>query len=149
MPSLSAPLALWSFSSVAGIRPPNAPAASQSPAAFPPASSPGFQHLVIKPNIGLGGMTWADANITTPRGAVRVFWSLAPLLQLYAAVPPGASATVHIPVTAGQDVTESGVPAASAPGVTFRMRTADRAIFDIISGAYAFAVVGNGTLSFA
>jgi hypothetical protein len=146
MPSLCGPLALWSFSSLLGLRPPRAPAgATASSPDFPPRASAGFRHIVIKPNMGLGGMRWANGTVTLPAGLCRVAWFWAPganataaaRMRLFVDVPAGAAATIHMPAVAAS-VTESGRPAESAPGVTFRTTFGDRAIFDVVSGAYAF-----------
>ena len=147
MPSLVGPLALWSFSSLAGVRPPDAPAAARSPAAFAPASSPGFRHVVVKPNVGVGNVSWMRSSMTLPRGELRVEWYLAPArsnatrggrVRLLVDVPAGATATVHVPTLNAASVTERGQPAGGAASVAFRGQFGDRAIFDVASGDYAF-----------
>jgi hypothetical protein len=145
MPSLCGPLALWSFSSLLGVRPPRAPAGSASSADFPPSSAPGFSRVAVKPNVHLGGMRWARGAVALPRGRLAVAWYWAPprnatapaRVRLFLDVPAGVEATVHLPTLAAT-VTESGVPAAGAPGVTFRGTVGDRAVFDVSSGAFAF-----------
>ena len=151
MPSLCGPLAAWSFASLAGARPPGAPASAASAAfaaAAPVASSPGWREVVVKPNVGAdaGGVTWVDASFGAPRGPVNVSWTLeaapnataAGRLRLFVAVPPGSSGLVHVPTPDAASVLESGQPAASAPGVAFVAQAAGRAVFRVQSGAYAF-----------
>ena len=145
MPSLCGPLALWSFSSLLGLRPPRAPAASAASPDFPPSSAAGFRRVVVKPNVHLGGMRWARGAVTLPRGRLGVAWFWAPppnataaaRVRLLVEVPAGVEATLHMPAVAAS-VTESGRPAAGAPGVAFRATVGDRAVFDVTSGAFAF-----------
>jgi alpha-L-rhamnosidase len=152
MPSLCGPLAAWSFYSLAGLRPPGAPASSASAAfaaAAPVASTAGWDNVIVKPNVGsnAGGVTFVDAAFEAPLGAVRVSWTLLPTpgngtasgrLHLLVAVPPGASGLVHVPTLNAASVLEGGRPAASQPGVTFVVQAGDRAVFSVVSGEYAF-----------
>ena len=149
MPSLCGPLASWSFSSIAGLRPPGAPASSASSGSASPAvaSSAGWRQVVVKPNVGVGGITWADASFEAPLGAVSVAWSLQPTpgngtasgrLHLLVELPPGANGLVHVPTLDAASVLEGGKPAASQPGVSFVAQAGDRAVFAVESGAYAF-----------
>ena len=147
MPSLCGPLALWSFSSLLGIRPPRAPAGSASSSPdFPPSSEAGFRRVAVKPNVHLGGMRWARGAVTLPGGRLAVAWYWSPppnatasaRVRLLVDVPAGVVATVHVPAVASS-VTESGRPATTgAPGVAFRATVDGRAIFDVTSGAFAF-----------
>ena len=157
MPSLCGPLASWSFASVAGLRPPGSPASSASAATAadaPVASSPGWREVVVKPNVGVGGISWADAGFEAPRGPVNVSWTLVPgaasgsvdaqegaqgaVVRLFVSIPPGSAGVVHVPTLDAASVTESGAPAASAPGVRFVRQAGSRAVFRVDSGAYAF-----------
>ena len=150
MPSLCGPLAAWSFSSIAGLRPPGAPAssASSSDVSSPSvASSAGWRQVVVKPNVGIGGITWADAAFEAPLGAVRVSWTLLPTpgngtssgrLHLLLVLPPGAVGLVHVPTLDAVTVLEGGKPAATQPGITFVAQAGDRAVFSLESGTFAF-----------
>jgi alpha-L-rhamnosidase len=143
MPSLCGPLALWSFSALAGLRLPPflAPSASSSPAQYPASSSAGLAVLVIKPAVGVLGLRWVSASVTLPAGVATVAWYLddsAQQLKLLVVLPPGTSAVVHMPAVLGS-VTESGRPAAEAPGVQVLGQFGKFALLQVQSGAYAFA----------
>jgi alpha-L-rhamnosidase len=53
-------------------------------------------------------------------------------------IPPNTTATVVVPTSQPEAVTESGVPAAGASGVTPRGNEDAYAIFEVGSGRYAF-----------
>lgn len=135
MPSLVGPLVEWSQAAVVGLR--------GDPA------SPGQRALILRPNVGLGGMLWASlAWSGAPRGPVAAGWSLAPTpgngtasgdLRVMLTVPPGSTATVFIPTLDAGSVTEGALPAAQAPGVTFLRQEGDRAVYGVTSGVFAFA----------
>ena len=50
-------------------------------------------------------------------------------------VPPNTTATVFVP---GENITESGVPATRAEGVTLLRRENGRQVFTLESGSYRF-----------
>ncbi|MEV0797223.1 glycoside hydrolase family 78 protein [Kribbella sp. NPDC050281] len=86
----------WLYADVAGI--------SQSP------ESVGFRDLVIRPRPG-GRLTWAQASYDTPAGRVSTRWEITDgVLRLDVVVPPGATATVHVPTPDPDSVRESGQP---------------------------------------
>ena len=147
MPSLCGPLALWSFSALAGVRMPAflAPSASASTQLYPAASAEGMGVLAIKPAVGVGGVRWVNASVTLPGGGVRVAWYLEdtpPHLKLLLVLPPGVTGVVHMPAELGS-VTESGLPAAEAEGVKVLGQFGKVALMQVQSGAYAFEGVPN------
>ncbi|WP_433185987.1 family 78 glycoside hydrolase catalytic domain [Actinoallomurus sp. CA-150999] len=83
-----------------------------------------YGDLVIRPRPftppGVPGAepSWAEAAYESPRGRIQVRWEHADgrfLLDL--TVPPGATATVHLPVPRTWDVREGDDPVGDAPGV--------------------------------
>jgi alpha-L-rhamnosidase len=134
MPSLVGPLATWSQESIAGLR------------ADP--TSPGMRARVMRPNVGVGGMLWASLQWSSPRGPVAASWSLEPTprngtssgsVRLTLSLPAGSTATVFVPTLNASSVTEGGLPAVDAPGVTFLRQDGDSAVFSVTSGFFAFA----------
>jgi alpha-L-rhamnosidase len=72
----------WLYTGVAGI--------DQAP------SSTGYRELVIRPRPG--GLDWAEASYESVRGTVGVRWERSPEgFRLHASIPPGATATIHLP----------------------------------------------------
>jgi len=59
---------------------------------------------------------------------------------LKASIPCNTTATVHIPATNSESVTEGGKPASSAPGVKFLRMEQGKAVFEVGSGDYDFRV---------
>jgi alpha-L-rhamnosidase len=93
----------WLYSDVAGI--------DQAP------GSVAFRDLVIRPRPG-GRLGWVRAAYDTPSGRVSTGWELADgVLRLEVSVPPGATATVHVPTREPASVRESGHPVAGQDGV--------------------------------
>jgi alpha-L-rhamnosidase len=92
----------WLYEGVAGL--------AQAP------GSVGYRDLVIRPR--LGELTWARATYESVRGTVRTAWTREDgEFRLEVTVPPGATATVHLPAADPARVREGGVPVAEADGV--------------------------------
>ena len=67
---------------------------------------------------------------------IRSDWSRKDgVLTMEVTVPVNTTATVFIP---GEDITEGGVPATKAKGVTLLRREGGRQVFALESGAYRF-----------
>ncbi|GII29216.1 alpha-L-rhamnosidase [Planotetraspora mira] len=72
----------WLYSGVAGI--------GQAP------TSTAYRELVVRPSPG--DLDWAEASYESVRGTVGVRWERSPEgFRLDATIPPGATATVHLP----------------------------------------------------
>jgi alpha-L-rhamnosidase len=114
----------WFYEDVAGISP--------DPA------HPGYQNSIIKPH-PMAAPSSASASIGTAYGQVASSWAAsAAVFTLNVQVPGNAAATVQVPLDNCSVVTESGVPAGSAPGVRSLGRTGNYAGFSVGSGAYHF-----------
>ncbi len=101
---------------------------------------PGYEHVVIRPYPG-GGLSWARAEYRSVRGPVASGWKIeGEALTLEVTIPPSSSATVFVPATDAATVTEGGRPATEADHVRFLQQEADRAVFAVDSGSYAFQV---------
>jgi alpha-L-rhamnosidase len=57
-------------------------------------------------------------------------------------IPANTTATIYVPGTDPAKVTESGVPAARAPGVTYVGTTLDAVKYTVGSGTYRFSTRG-------
>ena len=92
----------WLFEDVAGIQP----------------ASPGFRTVQIEPH-PVGDLTSASAYETTPLGRVSSSWTRSgSSFALTVHVPVGSQASVFVPASSAQAVTENGQPVASSAGVT-------------------------------
>jgi alpha-L-rhamnosidase len=92
----------WLFENVAGIQ----------------STSAAFRTLSIDPS-AVSGLSYASAYETTPLGRVGSSWTLhGTSFALTIQVPVGSRASVCVPTTSAQSVTESGNPVADASGVT-------------------------------
>jgi alpha-L-rhamnosidase len=112
----------WLFSGVAGIS----------------ATSPGFATIAINPS-PVQGLTHASAYETSPLGRVSSNWTLdGTSFTLTAQVPVGSQASVCVPAATAHSVTESGVPAGSARGVTVTGMQGSCLQVRVGSGTYQF-----------
>ena len=114
----------WLYAWVAGIR--------------PGPDEPGFGHMIIDPHPG-PGLDWARASVDSLYGRIGCGWKrTGKALDITVDIPANARATVQIPAASVESVSESGGPAAQAPGVTGAAYRNGRAVFDIGSGSYCF-----------
>jgi alpha-L-rhamnosidase len=112
----------WLFSGVAGIS----------------ATSPGFRTVAIDPS-PVKGLTHASGYETTPLGRVSSAWTrAAKSLALTVQVPVGSQASVCVPAATARSVTEGGVPAGNAPGVTVAGMQGSCLQVRVGSGTYRF-----------
>ncbi len=125
MPSLGGNIAGWNMESLGGIRPdPN---------------HCGFKNIIIKPNI-VGDLHWVECWYDSVHGRIVSRWcKRGDKLVIVAVVPANATATIYVPTTRPDAVTESGKPAKQAEGATFLRFENGRAVFQVESGRYLFS----------
>jgi hypothetical protein len=101
-------------------------------------SSPGFKKIVIRPQ-PVGDVTWVKCAYDSVHGHIAVEWKAANgKFSLKLKIPANTTATVFVPATRPESVTEGGLPAGKAPGVTFLRQQQDRTVFEVSSGTYDF-----------
>ena len=84
---------------------------------------PAFRHIVMRPRPG-GSLDWAGAEYESVQGKIASRWERKDgTFRWNITIPPNTTATVHVPTSDPESVTESGTPAADAEGVEF-VRTA-------------------------
>ena len=104
----------------------------------PDPTQPGYKRFLVQPS-PVGGLTQARASFESPYGLIRSEWHVeGGMLKLDLQVPPNSTALVSLPTRATASVRENAQPAAKAPGVRFLRQQNDRAIFECVSGRYAF-----------
>ena len=100
--------------------------------------SPGFKAILIAPH-PVGDVTWTKANYNSIRGKIVCNWKRdEQQFTLNVTIPPNTTATVFVPATYAENVTESGKPAKQSAGVNFLRMENDHAVFAVESGKYTF-----------
>jgi len=102
------------------------------------AASPGYKTIIIRPALG-EGLTWAAAAFDSLHGRIATRWQRdGARLTLQVVIPPNTTASIFVPATDADAVTESGRPAAQAPGLRFLRMEYNAAVFAAGSGGYEF-----------
>ena len=118
----------WFYKNLAGIR----------------ATSPGFKTIVLQPHV-LGDLTSARATYDSVQGRIESDWKIANnVFSWKVVVPANTSATVMVPGSAQDAITENGQPVAKSKGVRVLRREGNYAVFAVEPGTYNFACSANG-----
>jgi hypothetical protein len=114
----------WFTEDLAGIRPGE--------------KTPGYKQFVLHP-VMVAGVDSASATFQSPYGEIRSEWkSEGGTFRWRLRVPPNTTATVYVPASRPETVTEGGKAASEASGVRFLRMEKGRAIFEVGSGTYDF-----------
>ena len=114
----------WFYQGLGGIRPDE--------------TEPGFKKIMIKPAI-VGDLDWVKTSYNSIHGKIVSNWTRkGETLTMEVVVPPNTTATVYVPATNIEDVTESGKKISEAEGVTFKQMENGKAVFEVESGSYQF-----------
>lgn len=101
--------------------------------------TPGFATISINPQPG-GGLTSAHGYYDSIQGLISNAWTnTGNTFDMVVAIPPNTTAQICIPTTNASAITESGVPAANSPGVTYVGVSNNAAIYNVGSGNYVFS----------
>ena len=102
-------------------------------------ASPGYKTILLQPVPGVG-LTWANTSYSSTRGLISTAWTnTGSAFNLNVVIPPNTTAQVWVPTTNAAAITESGVPAASSPGVTYVGMSNSAAVYAVGSGNYNFS----------
>ena len=102
-------------------------------------ASPGYQTISIQP-VPKPGLTWANTTYNSIHGLIATAWTNAGgAFNLNVVIPPNTTANIYVPTTNASAITESGLPAASSPGVAYLGVSNGSAIFNVGSGVYQWA----------
>jgi alpha-L-rhamnosidase len=102
-------------------------------------ASPGYQTILIQPVVG-EGLTWANTSYNSTRGLISTAWTNAGgAFNLAVVIPPNTTAQIEVPTTNASAITESGLPAANSPGVTYMGLSNGYAIYAVGSGNYLWS----------
>jgi alpha-L-rhamnosidase len=87
----------------------------------------------------VGDLTYVMASHLSPHGRIASHWRRENgKFHWHITVPVNTTATVFVPATSQDVVTEDSQPAAEAAGVKFVRMDDDRAVFEVDSGDYRF-----------
>jgi hypothetical protein len=99
---------------------------------------PGFRKIIVQPAV-VGDLTEVKAGYDSIRGKIVSEWKRnGSSLTLHVIIPPNATATIHVPATVADAVSEGGSPAAQASGIKFRKMEEGAAVYQVGSGDYTF-----------
>ncbi|MBN1768028.1 MAG: family 78 glycoside hydrolase catalytic domain [Prolixibacteraceae bacterium] len=103
-------------------------------------NSPGFKHFVLRPEPDITGkMTYAKGYYDSMYGRIESNWEVKNNTCSYTfVVPANTTATVYIPASKENDVTENGKSASKASGVKFLGMEKNKALYLVGSGEYKF-----------
>ena len=106
-------------------------------------AEPAYQHVIIRPQLG-AGLTHAEATLHTVYGRIRTAWELTRShFRLEVTVPANTWATVVIPATDVEQVTEGGRPLREVDGVVVNGVQVDGLTLELGAGEYRFASTGR------
>ncbi|MGZ5555045.1 MAG: alpha-L-rhamnosidase-related protein, partial [Candidatus Aminicenantales bacterium] len=107
---------------------------------------PGWKAVRVRPH-ALGDLAFVEAALDTAAGRVAASWRRsAEAFSLEIAIPVGATGEIHVPllwpgariVESGKVLWRAGHAIDAGPGIDFAGDDAERAVFKVGSGAYAF-----------
>ena len=105
------------------------------------AEVPGYKHIIIKPSPGCD-LTYAHAEYHSIHGKIASGWRKdGNRIALDVTVPANTTATVFIPSEREALITESGLPAGEAEGVTLLGYENGCTGFSVESGHYSFSTI--------
>jgi len=105
---------------------------------LPDPKKPGFKHFTLRPGV-VKSVDWVKCEYKSPYGPIVSNWRKKDgVLTMDITVPANTTATVYVP---GKNITEGGLPAAKAEGVTFLRMEKNKAVFKVESGTYEFKSV--------
>ncbi|MDB6067652.1 MAG: Alfa-L-rhamnosidase [Pedosphaera sp.] len=100
---------------------------------------PGFKQILISPQMD-AGLTSAQGYHDSIQGRISTAWTnIGNTFNMTVVIPPNTTAQIYVPTTNASAITESGVPAASSPGVTYVGVSNSAAIYTVGSGNYVFS----------
>ena len=100
--------------------------------------SPGYKHIILSPHPG-DGLTEAQAVHQSPYGEIRSAWKLSEGKMTYGiTVPANTIATVHLPLSKIDEISENNQPLRNAEGVLKSSQEIGKVTLHIGSGSYEF-----------
>jgi alpha-L-rhamnosidase len=117
-------LGIWLYENLAGIK--------SDP------EQPGFKHIIMRPE-PVGDLRFAKASHRSPYGLIVSDWQKQDgVFRWKVTIPANTTATLYVPATSTDSVTENGKPVVQGRGVKFLRLESGRAVFSVGSGNYSF-----------
>ena len=103
--------------------------------------APGFSRFILRPTCG-GGLTHAEGAYLSTHGLIRSAWDAEnDVMTAYrCTVPANTTATLYLPASSAEDVTESGKPLTEAEGTTVVSNGGGTVRLLLNSGVYDFLI---------
>jgi alpha-L-rhamnosidase len=102
---------------------------------------PGYSHIIIHPTL-VGDLIEVKASYDSVRGKIVSEWKReGDRVTLHVIIPPNTSATVCVPASSRESVTQGGKPAADAASIKFLQMSGSYAQYGIGSGDYTFGAL--------
>lgn len=100
-----------------------------------------FKNIIIRPEI-VGDISEAKAQYQSPYGSIKSEWKMKDGdFTLNIEVPVNTSATIYLPTTKVNAITESGKAIAKQKEIQFIRTEKNKSLFKIGSGVYSFKVI--------
>ena len=104
----------------------------------PDPNVPAYKRFILRPEPG-GDLTWARGAYHSIHGRIETEWRIdGSRITLNLTVPANTSATLYVPTSDSDGVTEGGMPAAKADGVRFIKAEDGAAVYNLGAGQYKF-----------
>ncbi len=117
-------LVIWFYETLAGIK--------SDP------EQPGFKHIIMRPQ-PVGDLTFVKASYRSPYGRITSEWHLEKgAFDWKITIPPNATATVYVPASRAEAITEGGRALSDARGVNLLRMEGSAAVLAVESGSYRF-----------
>lgn len=103
-------------------------------------NNPGYKHIIFRPQ-PTGNLDYVEYSNLTPYGEAGIHWENEnSTFTMEVTVPVGSTATVYVPTSSQDTVTESGNSITeSTENVSFEGMEGDYAVYKVNSGAYSFS----------
>jgi len=106
----------------------------------PDAAKPGFKHIVMRPH-PVAGLNFVKASHRCPYGWIRSEWrKQGGNLTWHLTIPPNTTATLYVPATSAEQISEAGTPLAQVNGLRVLEAQDQRVVINSESGTYKFSV---------
>jgi alpha-L-rhamnosidase len=117
-------LGIWLYENLAGIK--------------PDPEQPGFKHIIMRPE-PVGDLRFVKASHRSPYGLIVSDWQKqGGAFRWNMTVPVNTTATVYVPATSAESITENGKPMSQARGVKLVKMESGRVVCSVGSGSYCF-----------
>ncbi len=104
------------------------------------AAAPGFRHFVLRPQWP-EGLEWVKAHYDSIRGRIASEWRIgADGLSWAVSIPPNTSATIYLPASSVETLSEGGKALAQSEGLSSVCAEAGCVVLEAASGDYRFNV---------